>query len=307
MVIFTIFASITLNAQNFQWGRYNNGAFNNIGPATVSDVSSDFGMRNAGAGASVFHKGVDISPVGDQDVIIIASFDGTITEITAPSGSIKILEFTSDLDPNIRIALLHIFPNGELPITYNGFRLQYVGASPVIVDVVNCRAFSSTPGLQVTCNGLPASPTNLALTTVNTFDVGWPIAPMGTSGYIKPDKSYPYHTHVTQLENGSHDINSTTDCVDAMHDLRISNNTAPLSTRIRRRDLIPAIDLTQDASCEHNGAWGVFMPKYDNNTRNVIEIELSTLGATQVDDKTDRYSNGFMNESINMDLRLIFR
>ncbi len=293
MVFIAIFASILTNAQNFQWGRYFDGTFNNISQSSASDITSDFGMRNAGVGATVFHRGVDISPIGDEDVVIIAPFDGTITNIVPTNGGIKSLEFTSKIDTNIRIALLHIFSNDALPITSNGFRLQYVGAVPVIVDLVNCRAFSSTPGLQVYCN--LAHP---AILTTNEFDLGWPIAPMGNSGHIRSNTAYPYHTHVTQLENGSHDYNSLTDCIDAMHDLRISGVSAPLSTRIRRRDLAPAIDLNHDANCEHNGVWGVFTPSYDNKTRNVVEIEVSMLGAAQVAGKTDRYSNGFMNESL---------
>lgn len=88
-VIIAIYTSFPANAQDFQWGRYHNGEFNNIGPASVSDVTSDFGMRNAGTGASRFHRGVDISPVGDQDVVLVAPFDGIIEEIIAPAGNIK--------------------------------------------------------------------------------------------------------------------------------------------------------------------------------------------------------------------------
>lgn len=121
---------------------------------------------------------------------------------------------------------------------------------------------------------------------------------MGNSGYIGNGIPYAYHVHVTQFENGSTNINSKTDCVDPMHDLRLSNQTAPLSTRIRGRDFTPAIDLNQGANCEHHGTWQAFTPKYENNTRNVVEVEVSISGATPVAGKTDRYSNGFMNESL---------
>lgn len=301
LLIIIFFSSGNSFAQNFQWGRYSNGAFNNIGPAVASDVTSDFGMRNGGVGATVFHKGVDISPLGDQDVIIIAPFDGTITDIIAPSGSIKSLQFISNNNPAVKIALLHIFPNGALPLNSNGFRLEYVGNIPVIIDIVNCRAFSATVGLQVTCNGQPISQNNPPISTTNMFNLGWPIAPMGNSGHLSTGNPYPYHTHITQLENGSTNYNSITDCIDPMHDLRLSNISAPLVTRIRNRDFAPTINLNS-ASCEHNGTWGMFNPNYENDTRNVLEIELSIHNAQPAlgpnGTHYDRYSNGFMNESL---------
>jgi Secretion system C-terminal sorting domain/SprB repeat len=301
LIFVPFFLPFLAHAQAFQWGRYENGVFNNIQNATVSDVSSDFGMRNAGTGASVFHKGVDIAPTGAQNLVLIAPFNGTIEVINAPNANIKTLEFASidnQVDPIIRIKFLHIFPNGHLPQISNGFRLERIQGTNIIVDMVNCRAFADVAGIGTTCNGQPSSPTNPAIFTQTDFEQGFPLAPMGNSGYISEGQPYAYHVHVTQLENNSHDHGSLTDCIDAMHQLTLEGNTAPLSTRLRNRDATPAIDLNHDANCEHNGNWGAFIPSYTNNTKNIVEIEVFMQGALAVNGETDRYANGFMNEYI---------
>ena len=142
--LFFLLGAASLNSQNFLWGRFENNQFNNIVAATASDVTSNYGSRNA-AGGTRFHRGVDISPLGAQNVILAAPTDGTITDIVNPGNtSIRILEILLDAvpDPNnpnqnlpqTRLRFLHIFSNGALPRVNSGFRLQsvvvnYIGSS----------------------------------------------------------------------------------------------------------------------------------------------------------------------------------
>ncbi|MDZ4710657.1 MAG: hypothetical protein SH818_19810 [Saprospiraceae bacterium] len=172
--LISILGVININAQNFMWGRFQNNTFNNITAATASDVTSNYGTRNA-PGGTRFHRGVDISPIGATNVILAAPTGGTIVRIVNPSlESIGILEIELDAlpDPNnpsqnlpqTRLSFLHIFSNGNLPRVNSGFRLDEVSLNGntylVIIDLVNCRAFSTTTGISVTCNGQPMNVSN---------------------------------------------------------------------------------------------------------------------------------------------------
>jgi len=299
ILLFTIFfLNIwSIDAQTFQWCRYANGDFNNFGPATTSDVTSDYGTRNPGATGSRFHRGVDIRPHGDQDVVLVAPFKGNIQDIVR-NNDLTVIRIVQDVKIPLglkKFSFLHIFNNNAIPISYNGFRLEVIQQNYVIVDLVNCRAFSKKIGLEVTCNGD-------TITTTDEFEEGWPLAPMGTSGHPSgSSSSYDYHVHIAQHENNNNDYNSYTDCIDPIHDLRLSTALVPLTTRVRKRNLSPNINLTSSADCEeHNnaGTWNSFVPGYDNNTRNILETEVYMDGATAPPYSDHRYANGFMSESV---------
>lgn len=122
---------------------------------------------------------------------------------------------------------------------------------------------------------------------------------MGTSGNYP--SSYEYHVHITQHENNDNNYNSYTNCIDPIHDLRLSTTLAPLGTRFRKRNLLPNINLTTPANCEeHNnaGPWNTFVPGYEDNTRNILETEVNMDGAIAPQYSNYRYSNAFMSESV---------
>lgn len=198
-LIFSIFITNIekINTQTFQWCRYGNGTFNNFGYAVASDVTSDYGTRNPGATGTLFHRGVDICPYGNQDVVLVAPFNGMIEDIIRSTDRLIAIRIRKNMpipfSPK-RFSFLHIFNNNDLPIIQNGFRLEEINLNLVIIDMVNCRAFSKPAGLQVTCNGQ-------TITTTNIFQEGWPLAPMGTSG--NHPSYYDYHVHITQHEIGN--------------------------------------------------------------------------------------------------------
>lgn len=281
------------SGQVLHLARYSNHTFTNASPTIASDITSDFGMRNPGTRGTLFHRGVDFNPEGDDDLVILAPFDGNIVKIRRNGITDLIIESTAT--PAIRLDMLHIFNDDRFPITYNGFELLEKNNRLVIIDLVNCRAFSAdTTPLTVQCNGQN-------ITTTNTFQANWPLAPVGTSG------GYAYHLHLMQLENGNSNYNDKDDCIDAGHDIRTSTNYVPLGTRLRRRDFSPAINIRCNNNCEQTnsfGIWNNFVPTYTDNTRNIIQTEVSISNATAPPSPipntviTDRYSNGFMNESL---------
>lgn len=296
LMLFALCSAV--QGQVIQFARYYNNSFNNTFSASASDITSDFGMRNPGTTGTLYHRGIDISPLGNEDLVILAPFEGRVARMDDNGIIDLIIESNAPpgpLEPVLRIDLLHIFDNRVLPIIKNGFKLLLIGSNYVIIDLVNCRAFCVVPGLPVSCNG------NI-ITTINTFNAGWPIAPVGNSGG-NAEHPYPYHVHLTQYENASSNYNSKEDCVDALHDFHISTTIEPLALRLRRRDFTPPnINLNcSNGGCEHdngNGIWDAFVPTYINDTRNVIQTEVSMMAASAVPGVNHRYSNVFMNESL---------
>jgi hypothetical protein len=62
-------------AQTLQFARYSNAnnTFTNTSPILTGDITSDFGPRNPGTQGTLFHRGVDIRPQGDQDFRLVRS------------------------------------------------------------------------------------------------------------------------------------------------------------------------------------------------------------------------------------------
>ena len=286
----------TLNAQTaLQYGRYDAATNTFSAPTTfaIGDITSDFGVRNAGPDATIFHRGTDIVPRGEQNIVLYTPFAGTIAELGVRNG-IVYLNLQSNVNATLRLGFLHLFSNdGDAPQVSNGFKWVTLTntQSYVIIDLVNNIAYAEAAGENYT------DPiTNITYTTRNTFGANTPIAPMGNSG-----ADGRYHLHLTQYENQENNFNSHINCIDPLRDMNTA--VAPdhnLNINLRRRNFTPNVNLNCNTNCEENGnygQWNAFVPTYNAETRNIVQVQIVLPDAAHPDGINDRYTNAYMHES----------
>jgi hypothetical protein len=269
--------------------------------AIADDISSDHGMRVAGAAATRFHKGADFRPLGDQNVVLVAHQGGKVMSIKG-SGLRKIfisygaVNQANEWVEDHKLAYLHIFDNTDN--TKSGFKMASVFSPidgeqiPVIIDQVNSIAYCARAGLTVAGT----------LGTTNLIVAGAPFAPMGNSGVV-----YPYHAHISLLENNeTNDLSCDNSNEPINHKITVDDNLANIRLRLRNRNKTVAAQ-PGTVNCEENpnrGVWQSFEPTYNDETRNIIEAELHMEAAAQVTGHADRYQNGYMNdEEVEVELR----
>lgn len=176
----------------------------------TQDVVSDYGVRNAGKGASRFHQAIDYTSLlrgaGDEDKgdAIMAIQAGNVVLIDADRNykGIKIGDY----------GYFHIFRNwknqNEKMQKIGKFILKRVDAAPefekqpwAIIDLENCRAICTEENRKITIEGLNNNFCgNNIFYTINYVEEGWDIAPMGGSGGTK---GYATHLHLERYVNGS--------------------------------------------------------------------------------------------------------
>ncbi len=273
----------------------NNPTYGDPAAFTTSNIASDYGMRVAGEGASRFHQGIDYGrPTGDAIVSLTA---GRVMLLLGDGGLKKIvidghynqndLPGQPPTNPNgLIFSYLHIFDNNPPPSTgtrSGGFTLINIPTTPVsqaIINLVTHTAIAVAPNVVFNYNGRQ-------YTTTNFVQAGQLIAPIGTSG-----TPYP-HLHLSHLEEGTDDTHLTRS-IDPWNQVDHEDNV--LNVRLRRRDAAGF----QSQVCEFDEGtpvWGTFIPNYADNTRNVLEAEISMPGATTVVGRPDKYTNVVMNES----------
>jgi hypothetical protein len=272
------------------------------------DIISDHGMRVADPPATLFHRGSDVAPLNDenlveQNVVLVAHRLGRIRQINIGNGSIirRIYIDFGTGDPYLTpstwvkdhsLVVLHIFADNSISQTRNGFRITTladvggIGSSPVIIDLVNNRAYSSSINKTIVYN-------NIAMVTTDMVAQGAPFAPIGTSG------GYPYHAHISLLENNSFEDGSCYESVEPInHEVTVGETIANIRLQLRNRDKTHVVR-PGNTSCEENpdyGQWQSFQPTYNDETRNIVEAELHMLDATRVTGTTNRYENSYMND-----------
>lgn len=275
---------------NVPYGRLNGSGGYNIHQMSVSDISSDFGMRIVTSG-NYFHRGIDYAPVHCDALLSIES--GTIVRLNGTGSGAKSVTISGGNGGHI-FAYVHIFSDESLPIQIGQFILEQLptpnSAYYVIIDLVNGRALSDQNNILFT------SSNGNQYTTTNQVMQNWPIAPMGTSGGVNK------HLHLSLLESGV-SYSSPTESIDPWHATNHPNNN--LETRIRSR--VPQNFTHRNCEANHPlpqsqtlNEWGDVSVNYTDNTRNILEVEVQMPGAIPVANTAaglDKYTNVVMNES----------
>jgi hypothetical protein len=261
-----------------------------IVPYTISDVTSDYGMRVVSG--SKFHQGIDYVPAGSvmgSGDAVIAIEGGTIKSLQG--SGLKRVVIDGGSSGHI-FAYLHLFDNDAnitLPYRLGGFVLIRIPNTNgfAIIDIANVTAYS-----QSSLINRVVSYNNVNYTTTDQIPAGRAFAPIGKSGGV------PYHLHVALLESGTAD-RSMTESIDPWNVISSHNNM--LFTRFRTRKPVNFSANTSDHNVGIDN-WGDINIdyEYDGNTklgRNVLEVEVSMPNAATVPNSGhDQYSNVVMNE-----------
>jgi hypothetical protein len=265
-------------------------------------IVSDYGMRVVAEG-SRFHQGVDYGAPSANGDAVISLVEGRVTLISESNstdttrggnhlkkivinGRYRQTDTTVPTNSGgLIFAYLHLFDDrlaGNNGIRSGGFVIMRVPTNARLLTIINLQtqtALCETAGIVFTYNGTQ-------YTTENYVQAGQLIAPIGQSGRIST------HLHLALLEEGTNDRHLDRS-IDAWNEVNHENND--LDVRLRRRD---AAGFNR-AVCEYNQgtpAWGTLVPNYTDNTRNILEMEISMPNATH-GNPSDRYTNVCMNEA----------
>lgn len=279
IIILYFLSSTGINAQlQIQFANWNaaNQQYGAAQPFATESILSDYGMRISDVGTR-FHQGIDYN--GTVGSAIVSLTAGRVTSISESNGNgnrLKKIVINGQYglnqqnqlvitDPNGPIfAYLHIF-NDNLAtdvIRSGGFIMRRVEGNLVIINIGSGVALCEISGLQFTQD-------QVQYTTTNFVNAGQFIAPLGTSGGIGA------HLHVSLLEDRTEDRHLDRS-IDPWN--RINNPNTILNTRIRRREDTGF----QRHVCEFDQgtqAWGTCVINYANDTRNVLEAEVSMPNA----------------------------
>jgi hypothetical protein len=252
----------------------------------TNQISSDYGMRVADG--TRFHQGIDYAgPVFGSGIASIEGGPGIGANGQDLRASILRISVTNGLKYVIMrgeytFAYLHIFENGnEWPMRNSGFVLDELPNNNgfCIINIASGVAYAQIAGLNVNYMGQN-------YTTTNRVSQDELFAPIGNSAANNA------HLHVSLLENNATDFNSATDCIDPWNVVTHPNNALEGDLRTRRSNNFNLVN------CEHDqgeDAWGTLVPRYDNNTRNILEAQVSMPGAVMTAAGT-AYTNVCMDE-----------
>jgi len=190
-----------------------------------SDVSSDFGARDAGAGHYDWHGGVDYSSEAGNDVGdgIVAIEGGVINNLRIGNRGFKYITVNSI---NNDFGYAHIFTSREGTQKSGNFYITMIEDSDPVAYALtteDCRALSTMSGLEV------VDPiTGNIITTTNNLLAGQTVGPIGTSSGSSENSSLPSHLHLYTFDNNNFslsDENTKNPLELVQHDLPFYNLT----------------------------------------------------------------------------------
>jgi hypothetical protein len=286
---------------NLQWAQCHNCNTNptfTLHNFNVGEITSDYGMRVVPLPGTIFHQGIDYVPAGTRygdGAGVVSPEAGRIKLLNGGTG-LKLMVVDGGANGHI-FAYLHLFKHSvNYPYKNGAFVIDQIPNtnSFAIINLVSGIAYSDS-----TARGRQIRYQGVTYTTTDSVAANAVIAPIGKSS---GSRDIDYHLHVSLLESGTAN-RSRTESIDPWNVIESDDNI--LATRIRTRKqtngTTPATNFNGNI-CDHavgTDAWNTINLDYNNNTRNVIEVEVSMPNATVVSAaENNKYRNAVMNEDL---------